>query len=96
VTLHQSKLISIIIVIIVIFSGSYACTEEVEKKARTTDRLFTEMAVITGLGASNIPEGNYQPILLIGHFGIDLKRYFTELKNHRGIFPFSSSRGLTQ
>jgi len=89
VKLHLSKLLNIIIVIIVIFSGGYAyCTEELEKTARTTDRLFTEMAIITGLGASNIPEGNYQPILLIGHLGIDLKRYFQKLENHRGIFSF--------
>jgi hypothetical protein len=52
VTLHRYKLLNTVIVIIVIFSGSFAyCTEEPEKKAHTTtDRLFTEMAVITGFG----------------------------------------------
>ncbi len=88
-TLHHSRLLTSIIVIIIILSGSYAYgAEEVEKKFRTSDRLFTEMAVITGLGSSNIPEDNYQPILLIGHFGIDLKRYFRKLENHRGTFSF--------
>ncbi len=87
VTLHQSRLLNSIIAIIIIFSGSYANgAEEVEKKSRTSDRLFTEMAVITGFGTGDIPEGNYQPILLIGHFGINLKRYFRKLENHRGTF----------
>ncbi|HVO65192.1 MAG TPA: acyloxyacyl hydrolase [Syntrophales bacterium] len=89
VALLRCSLLSTVVVIIIVFSGSCAClAEEVERKNRTTDRLFTEMAIITGLGASNIPEGNYQPVLLIGHFGIDLKRYFRKLEDHRGTFSF--------
>ena len=45
---------------------------------------FTEMGVVTGYGSGNIPEGRYQPILLIGHFGVDLKRYISGLRNHQG------------
>jgi hypothetical protein len=45
---------------------------------------FTEMGVVTGYGSGNIPEGRYQPILLIGHFGVDLKRYISGLRNHPG------------
>jgi len=89
VTLHKYKLLNTVIVIFIIFSGSYAyCIEELEKRSHTTDRLFTEMAIITGFGTGSIPEGNYQPILLIGHFGIDLKKYFRKLENHRGTFSF--------
>jgi hypothetical protein len=89
VTLHKYKLLNTVIVIFIIFSGRYAyCAEEPEKKAHTTNRLFTEMAVITGFGTGNIPEGNYQPILLIGHFGINLKRYFRKLEDYRGTFSF--------
>ena len=54
------------------------------KKVATGNRFFTEMGFITGFGSASIPEGNYQPIFLIGHFGVDLKRYFSGLKNHSG------------
>jgi opacity protein-like surface antigen len=55
---------------------------------RNNDGFFTEMAIITGFGSGNLPEGNYQPILLIGHFGIDLKKYFSTLQNHSGRLAF--------
>jgi len=45
---------------------------------------FTEMGVIAGYGSGNIPEGRYQPLLLIGHFGVDLKRVFSGLRDHKG------------
>ncbi len=54
----------------------------------TGTRLFTESAFITGMGTSNIPEGHYQPILLIWHLGMDLKKYFPKLKDQAGSLSF--------
>jgi hypothetical protein len=82
--LRHATLLKIFVVIVIILSGNYAYCEEVQKEGRTSDSFFTEMGFITGFGSGNIPEGTYQPILLIGHFGVDMKRYFRGLKNHRG------------
>jgi len=45
---------------------------------------ITESGAIIGAGTGSIPEGNYQPILLIWHLASDLKNYVAPLKNHRG------------
>lgn len=45
---------------------------------------ITESGAIVGAGTGSIPEGNYQPILLIWHLAADLKNYVSPLKNHRG------------
>jgi hypothetical protein len=88
---HLSQILIILIVIAIILYGGSSCrSEEKQKISRGSDRLFTEMAVITGFGSSNISEGNYRPILLIGRFGIDLKKYFSALQNHSGrLFVFA-------
>jgi lipid A 3-O-deacylase len=80
--------LNIFTVVAVILFANYAYCEEAQKEGRTSDRFFTEMGFITGFGSSNIPEGSYRPILLIGHFGVDLKRYFSGLKNHSGTLSF--------
>jgi len=83
--LRDAALLKILIVFVIILSVNYAyCSEDVQKEGRSSDKFFTEMGFITGFGSAKIPEGTYQPILLIGHFGVDMKRYFRELKNHRG------------
>src|SRR5512140_691607 len=51
-------------------------------------RLFSESAFITGMGTSNVPEGHYEPILLIWHLGMDLNHYFATLKDHAGSLSF--------
>jgi lipid A 3-O-deacylase len=76
--------LTIFIVVVIILLANYAYCEEAQKEGRANDRFFTEMGFITGFGSGNIPEGTYQPILLIGHFGVDMKRYFQGLKDHRG------------
>ncbi len=76
--------LDILIVVVIILFANYAYCEEPQKEGRTSDIFFTEMGFITGFGSGNIPEGTYQPILLIGHFGVDMKRYFQGLKDHRG------------
>jgi len=83
----QRLLLTIIItsVITTTFPCYYASgMERSQKKAQSRDRIFTEVGVITGFGSGKIPEGDYQPVFLIGHFGIDLKKYFSKLQNHRG------------
>ncbi len=83
--LRGAALLKMLIVFVIILSVSYAyCAEEVQKEGRASDRFFTEMGFITGFGNGSIPEGSYQPVFLIGHFGVDLKRYFSGLKNHSG------------
>ena len=49
-------------------------------------RLFTESSVITGFGGGNIDEGNYQPVLLIWHIGIDLNKLCHAPKNCKSKF----------
>ena len=70
--------------LIVLFCNTALCSEKTHKKNAASEKFFTEAAFITGFGSGDIPEGHYQPVLLIGHFGVDLKRYFTALENHRG------------
>jgi len=45
---------------------------------------ITESGGIVGMGTGSIPEGNYQPILLIWHLAADLRHHVSSLKNHRG------------
>lgn len=83
-----AALSKVLIVVVIILATNQAYCEEKQTEGRTSDRFFTEMGFITGFGSGNIPEGTYQPILLIGHFGVDLKRYFSGLKNHSGTLSF--------
>jgi hypothetical protein len=75
--------------LVIILSGNSAGGAE-GKQEKVGDRevLFTERGVITGLGFGHIPEGKYQPILLIVHLGIDLKKYYPALQNNRGCLSF--------
>jgi hypothetical protein len=83
--LRDAALLKIFIVFVIILSANYAyCSDDVQKEGRSSDRFFTEMGFITGFGSGSLPEGSYQPVFLIGHFGVDLKRYFSGLKNHLG------------
>lgn len=77
-------IIFIIIIIPTNFLSIHVLNAEERPKKNASDTFFTEAAFITGLGSGSIPEGDYQPVLLIGHFGIDLKKYIPGLKNHRG------------
>jgi hypothetical protein len=48
--------------------------------------LFTESCIITGFGGGNIDEGNYQPVLLIWHMGIDMNGFLHAPKDYNGKF----------
>ena len=83
--LRHAALLKIFVIFTIILSVNYAyCSEDVQKEGRAGGRFFTEMGFITGFGSASLPEGSYQPVFLIGHFGVDLKRYFSGLNNHRG------------
>jgi len=77
--------VTVVFFLVILFCQTALCAEQTHKKNAATDRFFTEAAFITGFGSGDVPEGHYKPVLLIDHFGVDLKRYFTALKNHRGI-----------
>ena len=50
------------------------------------NNLITETGVIVGVGSGSVAEGYYNPILLIWHFGCDLKKVFPNLEKCRGTF----------
>jgi hypothetical protein len=87
-TLRVAKINILFITMTFIFCSAAYPAETEQDKTLKNNGLFTEASIITGYGSGHIPEGNYQPILLIGHFGIDLKRYLSELKDHRGSLSF--------
>ncbi len=76
-----------ILAVIVLSTGVYA-EETSPDPSSTQDRLFTESGIVTGFGTGSITEGDYQPILLIWHLGIDLKKCFPELEKHKGKLSF--------
>jgi hypothetical protein len=75
-------------VVILLFSVRAYADGDVPEAARSSDRLFTESSIITGFGTSDIAEGDYQPVLLIWHLGVDLKRFFAVLEKLRGSLSF--------
>jgi hypothetical protein len=49
------------------------------------DSFFTEVGFITGFGYGTLTEGDYLPVPLIVHLGVDMKRWFPSLQDHRGV-----------
>lgn len=45
---------------------------------------FTEVGFITGFGYGAVTEGYYFPVPMIVHLGVDLKRWVSSLRDHRG------------
>ena len=45
---------------------------------------FTEVGIITGFGYGTVTEGDYFPVPLIVHLGVDMKRWVPSLRDHRG------------
>ena len=84
------KMLTVLIAILaVIFLSTGVYAEETSPDPGSAhDRLFTESGIVTGFGSGSIAEGDYQPILLIWHLGIDLKKLFPELKNQKGKLTF--------
>jgi lipid A 3-O-deacylase len=77
-----------ILAVIVLSTRVYA-EETSPDPGFTHDRLFTESGVMFGYGRGNIADcKHYEPILLIWHLGIDLKKFFPELEEHKGRVSF--------
>ncbi len=53
-----------------------------------TESFFNETRIVVGLGTGCLPEGTYQPILLSGYIGIDLKKHFPKLARLSGTLSF--------
>ena len=70
--------------VLILFHGLAYGDEGSSERASINDRFLTESAFLTGVGTSEIEEGHYQPILLIWHVGVDLKKYFPKMKDWRG------------
>ncbi|MGE5844692.1 MAG: acyloxyacyl hydrolase, partial [Syntrophaceae bacterium] len=49
------------------------------------DSFLTEVGFITGFGYGTVTEGDYFPVPLIVHLGVDMKRWFPSLQDHRGV-----------
>ncbi|MDO8724275.1 MAG: acyloxyacyl hydrolase [Syntrophales bacterium] len=49
---------------------------------------YKESAFISGIGSGKITEGDYQPVLLMWHLGMDLKKSLPRLEKHRGSLSF--------
>lgn len=81
-------LVLILFVTIVFFAMSAQAAEEAGSSGKARDPLITESGFITGIGTGNITEGHYEPVLLIWHVGMDLKRYFPSLQGHKGTLSF--------
>ena len=81
---RESGGIAAVLILALIFSpaGTASCDEG--KPGRSGGSFFTEAGILAGYGSGNLPEGGYRPVLLIGHFGVDLRRCFSGLRDHRG------------
>jgi lipid A 3-O-deacylase len=82
--IHPYLKINLIIAVIFLFCAlAYGAENNTDTAA--PERFFTEMGVIAAYGtAGELPDGQYRTVLLSGHLGVDLKRYFQGLKTHRG------------
>ena len=81
------KLIMLFAILAAISLNNSVYADENSTEAGPADsRLFMESGVITGFDSGNIDEGNYQPILLIWHMGIDLNGFFHAPKDCKGKF----------
>lgn len=52
------------------------------------DSFFTEVGLITGFGYGKVTAGDYFPVPLIVHLGVDMKRWFPSLKDRRDTLTF--------
>lgn len=83
------KLTTLLVILVIILLSAWAyADEEAPDASSANNRLFVESGIITGFGTSDIADGDYQPILLIWHLGIDMKRFSPGLENHRGTLSF--------
>ena len=66
-------------------AGAAWCADEKPSPRLSNDSFLTEVGFITGFGYSTVTEGDYFPVPLIVHLGVDMKRWFPSLQDHRGV-----------
>jgi hypothetical protein len=82
----KATLAEVIVALFVLLAAhAYADTTDLQPK---NNHLFSESGVFIGCGTGKIPEGHYDPVLLIWHFGFDLNKVFNGLNDHRGMLSF--------
>jgi len=79
--------IAIVLAALTVLATAAVARAAEDKPAPTLqeDRFFNEVGFITGFGYSKIREGDYLPVPLMVHMGMDLNRWFPSLKDHRGV-----------
>ena len=69
---------------ILLSAGTVCAADDKPQPFMTKDTFFTELGFYTGAGYSDCVQGPYDPIFFILHMGVDMKRWFNSLENHRG------------
>ena len=79
--------IAVLLVSLLLLSAAEAARSADEKPAPriAQDSLFSEVGLITGFGYSTVTEGDYLPVPVILHLGVDMKRWFPSLQGSRGV-----------
>jgi hypothetical protein len=82
----KATLAEVIVAFFVLLAAhAYADTSDVQP---TNNHVFSESGVFVGCGTGKIPEGHYDPVLLIWHFGYDLDKVFNGLNGYQGKLSF--------
>jgi lipid A 3-O-deacylase len=61
------------------------CAMESGSATGQPEAFFKEAGLITGYGRASIAEGKYETIPIILHLGMDLSKFLSGLKGHRGL-----------
>jgi hypothetical protein len=70
--------------VILLSAGTVCAGDDKPQPFVTKNSFFSEWGLYTGVGYGQVQEGSYIPILFIFHMGMDMKRCFPSLENHRG------------
>jgi hypothetical protein len=79
------RFIVVIASLMILLSAGAACAADDKPVPVTTkDTFFSELGFYAGAGYGDVVEGPYIPIFFIVHMGMDMKRWFPSLQDHRG------------
>lgn len=74
----------IVFLMILLSVGTTCAADDKPALAKTQNTFFSELGFYAGAGYGEVVEGPYIPIFLIVHMGMDMKRWFPSLQDHRG------------
>jgi len=79
--------VAVLLVSLMLLSSAEAAWSagETPSPRLSNESFFTEMGFLTGFGYSTLTEGDYLPVPLIVHLGVDMKRWLPSLQDHRGV-----------